>query len=179
MKHFTAWQVLQFSLILVASCLIFGQTLLAGDLVLHPKLTRELNQLLRVSESLHKALVSQDEEKTEIAIRDILQQIDAVRYLSQHTELIKFFERGHLLRILTTARENFELTIRTYGDERRGRVEDGFNQLVNLVRIYRLQSDFGIYFCERDRTSWVQKGGRAQNPFRPESMRDCGIRAAH
>lgn len=146
----------------------------AGELVLHAELTKALNEVLHVSESLHRALVVQDEEKTEIAVRDILQQLEVAR---RYSVLAKYHERGHLLRIIESAKEHFELTQSMYGEDRKSRMEDGFNQLVNLIRIYRLKSDFGIFFCAKDRSSWVQKGFRPQNPFRPETLRDCGIRA--
>lgn len=148
--------------------------LLAGELVLAAPLTIELNRVLKMSEALHKSLLSQNEERVDLALRDMLWQLERARDASQYA---KPHERGHLVRILDSAREHFELTQSSYGDERRSRLEDGFNQLVNLVRIYKLDRTYSIYFCPKDKTTWVQTGIKAQNPFKAESSREpCGMR---
>lgn len=175
-KVFTAVGLIAF----LAMALGWSAWACAGELILHPTLTKELNGILHVSESLHKSLVEQDEEGVEIAIRDMIQEIDRARRVST---LARPHERAHLLRILEAARDHFELTKNAYGEERRAQLEDAFNQLVNLVRIYRLDRAYAIFFCPRDKASWVQHGGQkrmpaAKNPFRPETMRDCGIRVS-
>lgn len=146
-----------------------------GELVLKPQLTRELNQVLKIGDAVHHALVIQDEEQTDLSLRDLVQQIDRARSMSY---LAKAHERAHLVRILDGAREQFELTQAAYGQERRNRLEDGFNQLVNLVRIYRLDRSYAIYFCPKDKATWVQTGTKPKNPFRsPASSREpCGMR---
>jgi hypothetical protein len=149
----------------------------SGALVLGSRLTQELNLVLKASEGLTRSLVGQNEEQIELGLRDILWQIDKVRTLSSAA---KPHERGHLIRILDAAHENFELTQTSYGEERRIRLEDGYNQLVNLVRIYRLDRSYGIFFCPRDRTTWIQRGGKPVSPFRSEPQREpCGIRVPH
>ena len=66
------------------------------------------------------------------------------------------------MRILDAAKEQFELSQVAYGQERRERLTEGFNQLVNLVRIYKVDKVYGIYFCPVDRSTWVQTGNKAQ-----------------
>jgi hypothetical protein len=144
----------------------------AGELlVLPPPLVRSLNSVLKAGAGLHKSLVNQDEEQTEMGIRDMIFEIDQARATSR---LSKPHERAHLTRILDAAKEQFELTQTAFGDERRTRLEDAYNQLVNLVRIYRLDRSYTIFFCAKDRTTWVQRGMKPQNPFRPE-REPCGI----
>jgi hypothetical protein len=146
----------------------------AGELRLIDPLTKELNQVLKAGEELHKSLVSQSEEQADIGIRDLLQEINQAKAVAG---LAKPHERAHLIRILDGAKEQFELTQSSYGEERKQRLENGFNQLVNLVRIYKVDRVYGIFFCPKDKTTWVQKGLKAQNPFRQESQREpCGIR---
>lgn len=145
----------------------------AEGLVLSPAMTNELNQVLKASEVLHRSLLSQNEEKVDLALRDVVWQLERARAASAKA---KPHERGHLLRILDSAHEHFELTQASYGEERRSRLEDGFNQIVNLVRIYKLDRNYAIFFCPKDRTSWVQKGMKAQNPFKVENREPCGIR---
>lgn len=147
----------------------------AGELVLAPHIATELNQILKVSEALHRSLVAQSEEQIEIGLRDIIWQIDRAK---EATRSAKQHERGHLLKILDVAKDQFEMTQSSYGEERKARLEEGFNQLVNLVRIYRLDRGYGIFFCPKDRTSWVQRGDKPQNPFLVDLRSPCGIRVS-
>lgn len=146
-----------------------------GELVLNSQLTRELNQVLKMGDSVHHSLVKSDEEQTDLGLRDLLKQIDRARAISH---LAKAHERQHLLIILDAAKEQFEQTQSAFGNERRRRLEEGFNQLVNLVRIYRLDKTYGIYFCPKDKATWVQTGLKGQNPFQTSGggREPCGIR---
>lgn len=149
-------------------------TVRAGELTLASEVMHELNSVLRAGDGLHKSLVAQDDEQIDIGLRDVLHQLirakGALLFAKPH-------ERRHLVRILEAAQENFELTRSSYGDERRARLEDGYNQLVNLVRIYRLDRAYGIFFCPKDKTTWVQRGNKPQNPFHPDDRREsCGMR---
>lgn len=145
-----------------------------GTLVLNSPLTKELNLVLKAGDSVHHSLVSQSEELTDMGLRDLLKQIAHAR---AHLYLAKDYERPHLVRILDAAKEQFELSQAAYGQERRARLTEGFNQLVNLVRIYRLDKTYGIYFCPLDRSTWVQTGTKAQYPFQsPGNREPCGIR---
>jgi hypothetical protein len=149
----------------------------AGELALSPQVTAELNQVLKVGDALHKSLLSQDEEQIEMGVRDIIVQLDRAKNASNQ---VKPHDRRHLLRVLDSAYEQFEQTQAEYGERRRVRLEEGFNQLVNIVRIYRVDRSYGIFFCPKDRTTWVQRGQKPQNPFRSiaESghREPCGMR---
>ena len=145
----------------------------SGELVLEPELTRELNSVLRSGDTLRQALVAQDDEQIDLAIRDLLQQLDHARGVSI---LAKPHERGHLVRILDSARERFEVAQTSFGQDRKSQLEEAYDQLVNLVRIYKLDRQYSIFFCPKDKTSWVQKGLKAQSPFHPPGREPCGIR---
>jgi hypothetical protein len=165
-------------LVLLMSCVVIGLVAMpraqAGRLVLAPSLANELNLILRASDVLHQSLVNQNEEQIEMGLRDVIWQIDRTK---SSLHMAKPHERGHLVRILDAAREQFEMTQTSFGDDRRSSLAEGYNQLVNLIRIYRLDRSYDIYFCPKDRTTWVQKGARVQNPFRTDSSRQpCGIR---
>ena len=146
-----------------------------GELILNSQLTRELNQVLKMGDAVHHSLVKNDEEQTDLGLRDLLKQIDRARAVSH---LAKPHERSHLLIILDAAKDQFEQTQSAFGNERRHRLEEGFNQLVNLVRIYRLDKTYGIYFCPKDKATWVQTGMKGQNPFQTSAgnREPCGIR---
>lgn len=164
-------------LLALATCASLMQLASAGELPLAPAVINGLNQVLRASDGLHKSLVAKDEEQIELGVRDILVEIEKAKQASLQA---KPHERRHLVRILDVAHEQFEQTRTTFGDERRARLEEAYNQLVNIVRIYRVDRTYGIFFCPKDRTTWVQKGQRAQNPFRAVSeaghREPCGIK---
>lgn len=149
----------------------------ANGLTLAPNLTTELNQILSVSDHLHKSLVTQSEEQIEISLREMVLQLDRARAAANFA---KPHDRRHLMRILDAAHESFELTQSLYGEERRTRLEAGFNQLANLVRVYRLDRSYSIFFCPKDRTTWVQRGYKAQSPFRSQKhvREPCGMRVS-
>lgn len=148
----------------------------AGRIDLVPRLAAELNQILKVSESLQLAMLNKSEDQLDISVREVVSQIERTVSLSK---LAKPHERNHLLRILRTARENFELAQGSFGKERDSHLENGLNQLVNIVRIYKVDRVYGIFFCSKDKNSWVQRGKKPQNPFRgPASKVDCGMRVA-
>ncbi len=165
-----SWFRLVFTLILG---LILGPAVgQAGDMALHPTVMRELNLTIRSADLLHQALIKQDEEQLEIGIRDVIHQIDRVRTVAI---LAKQHERHHLLRILEAGREYLESAQTAFGDERKTTLQQAYNQMVNLVRIYKIDKLYGIFFCDKDKGSWVQKGHKAQNPF-TTTARHCGVR---
>lgn len=151
-----------------------GARAVTHELPLAPALTNELNLVLKAGDVLHKSLVSHDEEQIEMGLRDMLWQLEKAKAALIHA---KMHERGHLIRILEAASDQFEVTQRAFGEERRLRLASAYNQLANLVRIYKLDRTYSIFFCPKDRTTWIQKGSTGLNPFRGEGVRDhCGIR---
>jgi hypothetical protein len=161
-----------FILILTACVALAGGP--KSTLTLSPGLTRELNLVLKAGDAVHHSLVAQNEELTDIGLRDLLKQIAHAR---AHLNLAKDYERPHLVRILDAAKEQFELSQVAYGQERRVRLTEGFNQLVNIVRIYKVDKQYGIFFCPIDRSTWVQTGSKAQYPFTPSGSREpCGMK---
>lgn len=156
--------------------LFVGQTAAARRMELTPKLSHELNQILKTSEDLQNAMVKKSEDQLDVSIREIVTQIQRTVSLSG---LAKPHERSHLLKILRAARENFEYAQGSFGKERDMHLNDGLRQLVNIVRIYKVDRSYGIFFCPKDKNSWVQRGRKAQNPYRtPASVSTCGIRVA-
>ncbi len=161
---------------LISIAIFFSLQANAGRIELIPKLSAELNQLLKVSENLQNAMVKKSEDQLDVSIREMVTQIQRTASLSV---LAKPYERSHLLKILRSARENFEMAQGSFGKERDTHLTDGLNQLVNIVRIYKVDRSYGIFFCPRDKNSWVQRGKKAQNPFRsPASTEGCGMRVA-
>jgi hypothetical protein len=146
----------------------------AGTLALHPVLMLELNKTLNAYDGLHEAMYQQQDEQIDIRIRDVIRQIERA---STYLVFAKTYERGHLRIILEAAYNRLERAQTAYGEERRDQLEAAVNDLVNLVRIYRVDKAYGIFFCARDKKSWVQRGYRPHDPFATTgALRDCGFR---
>lgn len=157
----------------VLFCLLWNVSAYGGELSLQPHLRTEINALLATYDGLHAALVSRQDEQIEIRIRDVIRQIERARsFLS----FAKPHERSHLRLLLESAHGRLELAQTAFGDQRRAYLEEAINAFVNLVRIYRVDRSYGIFFCAKDRKSWVQKGASARNPFLAPAARECGFR---
>lgn len=145
----------------------------AGELPLQSHLRSEINAVLAANDGLHIAMVERQDEQIEIRIRDVIRQIERAKsFLS----FAKPHERAHLRVLLDSAHDRLELAQTAFGDERRAHMEEAVNAFVNLVRIYRVDRGYGIFFCPKDKKSWVQKGTIPKNPFSPPSARPCGFR---
>ncbi len=134
----------------------------------------DISALLGQGDALHGALTRQDDEQVEVVLRDL--QI-AIARVTQTSYRLKVHERAHLIKILEAMSENLEIARNSGSDERRERLADVFNMLANLVRIYAVESRFKIFFCSRDKMTWVQTKPRGVHPFPETGERDCALRA--
>lgn len=141
---------------------------------LDPVTMAEISALLGQGDALHGALTKQDDEQVEVVLRDL--QI-AIARASQASLRLKVHERAHLMKILEAMAENLEIARNSGSDERRERLSEVFNMLANLVRIYAVESRFKIFFCSRDKMTWVQTKPRGVHPFPETGERDCALRA--
>ncbi len=139
-----------------------------------PVTMAEISALLGQGDVLHGALIKQDDEQVEVILRDL--QI-AISKASQASHRLKVHERAHLMKILESLAENLEIARNSGSEERRERLADVFNMLANLVRIYAVESRFKIFFCSRDKMTWVQTKSRGVYPFPETGDRDCAMRA--
>lgn len=167
-----------FLLFLVAIAMSAGWRALAAParsrLVIHSLVTAELTSLLSAGDLLHEALVKQDDEQVEVALKDIEQ---ALKRTIAASRVLRPYERSHLLKLLEVTQEHAEVARNSGHSDRRERLIDIFNNLAILVRVYSVDARFKIFFCGKDRMTWVQTKARGQHPF-PEAMdRDCAVRA--
>ncbi|MDX9731052.1 MAG: hypothetical protein RBT63_04715 [Bdellovibrionales bacterium] len=164
--------------VVVAVLLLLGgelaQAQRAQRLVLETGTMAELTGLLSAGDALHYALTKQDDEQIEVALRDI--EIATQRTMAAANRL-RLHERSHLVRILESIEENVDVARNSGHGDRRDRISDIFNMQANLVRIYGVDTRFKIFFCSRDKVTWVQTRPRGQYPFLDHGERDCAIRA--
>jgi len=151
-------------------------------LALEPKVQAELTAVLVAGDTLHSALTKQDDEQVDLALRDMEH---ALNKSMAATGTLKEYQRTHLMKLLEATQEFVEVARNSSHMDRRARLVDIFNNLANFVRIYNVDARFKIFFCGRDRLTWVQTSPRGQHPM-PESLRDpasdrmdrdCAIRA--
>lgn len=143
-------------------------------LVLEPNTMAELTALLSSGDALHASLTKQDDEQIEVALRDI--EVATRRTMAVSARL-KPYERSHLLKILEAVESNVEVARNSGHADRRDRIADVFNMMANLVRIYGVDTRFKIFFCDRDKVTWIQRKPAGQYPFVEGSERNCAIRA--
>lgn len=134
----------------------------------------EITILLSHGDDLHSALTKQEDEQIEVTLRDI--QVSIERTMLASTK-VKPHERAHLLKILESMAENVEIARNSGINERRERIADVFNMMANVVRIYGVEARFKIFFCSRDKMTWIQTKGRGVYPFPELGERDCAQRA--
>jgi hypothetical protein len=138
---------------------------------LHDQLTAELNSILSATNDLHGSCVKGDEQAISTNLEQILLAIQRARQVSS---LVKKHKRQHLVKILDSAFNEVEVAKGKQGAERRKQLVAAFAQIVNLAKIYQTES-YKIFFCPQDRTLWLQKGPKPQNPFHPNTYRNCGV----
>jgi hypothetical protein len=131
---------------------------------------KNLQQLLDETQELHSALFKQKDPK-------IATQLEAVQFAISQT-LGKVHTAGpqapHLQRILMTAKKHFKAAEISEGEKRKLSLKDAFRQIVLIAQSYAVGDKYVIYFCPRDRSVWLQKKGRAQNPIHPKTLPRCG-----
>lgn len=151
-----------------------GETRRGERIVLEPNTTAELTVLLSAGDGLHSSLTKQDDEQIDVALRDIEVATRRTIFVSKR---LKPYERMHLVKMLEAIEENVGVARNSSHSDRRERIADIFNMMANLTRVYSVDSRFKIFFCSRDKMTWVQTRLPAQYPFVENGERDCALRA--
>ncbi len=140
-------------------------------IVLDESLTQEVNELLGQTVDLQTSFYNQNENEITASLNQTLKQIDDAKSASL---VIEEYSRSHLNKILDAAKSRLELTQTTQDEIRRRNLKSAFEQLAHLARIYKVDNKYRIFFCPKDRSSWVQTGWKAKNPINPETLGSCG-----
>ncbi len=133
-----------------------------------------LQNVLIVNESIQVALIKQDEEALELALRDF--EVAVRNAIAVSKPIMKPHDRSHFVKLLSPLLETC-VGVRSSGlAERRELLGQLLNGVSNIVRIYRVDPRFRVYFCPRDRLTWVQLRSRGEHPL-STSERSCALRA--
>lgn len=134
-----------------------------------PALKIELNSVLMDAAKLHEVSYQRNEREVESTVAKLLTSIDRAKKRSQK-------EKGqgvHLSRILKSAQEHLAQSRHQLGETRRSSLKEAFTQIVEISHMYKLEN-YNVFFCPKDKSVWLQKGRKAQNPINPERFGDCG-----
>ncbi len=147
-------------------------------LVLEPNTMAELTALLSAGDALHGGLTKQDDEQVDLALRDIEM---ATRRTIAVSARLKPHERAHLIKVLEAVESNVDAARNSSHSDRRERISDLFNMMANLVRVYGVDTRFKIFFCGKDKVTWIQTKPNGVYPFtesrEPSGERNCALRA--
>ncbi len=129
----------------------------------------ELNNLLRSSSELHTGLYKQDEPLIATQLQKVLSNL-------KKTSLRTFMAEGqrpHIDKMLEASQINIETAQMQSGDKRRESLKQAFRQLVQIAKIYKLDR-YRVFFCPKDKSVWIQKSRKPQNPIHPVKYGKCG-----
>lgn len=138
-------------------------------ITLKPALKSEVSSLLKDMENVHAASTARSEAKLATSLSKAKAGIAKVRSklnLAGQQQL-------HISRILDTAEKGIDRAKTRTGAGRRAGMADAFYQIVQLVRVYGF-TDYKIYFCPKDKSTWFQRGKKPKNPVSPDKFLDCG-----
>lgn len=140
-----------------------------SKIVLSEALKFELNQLLKATNELHSACHKSDEKQIDSSVKSVLSSIERAHQKSVLAEE----QRTHLVKILNAAKGSLILSQTQTGESRRNSFKDAFRQLVQVVKIYKVDR-YRVFFCAKDKSVWLQRSWKVKNPIHPGKWGDCG-----
>lgn len=166
------------SILFLTSLTLPAQAKRGPNIQLTPLLTNELNTVLENTEQLQQTFFHRLEVDVKPTVHKLMMSLERAK--SYSTSEVSISDRQHLLRLLDAAEQKLSRLLATKGESRRKHLQEVFETLAHLPRIYSLDSKFKIFFCNRDRSSWIQSvrnprnAQNPQNPIHPETMGNCG-----
>ncbi|OQW49016.1 MAG: hypothetical protein A4S09_12950 [Proteobacteria bacterium SG_bin7] len=144
---------------------------IVGRISVNDDMSKALNHVLAQADELHDAFFRQNDQEIQTSLRNLVNSIEHARRTTKSEKLNGF----HLNRVLETAYFHFKSLLKGGGgDDRTKGLRLGYEQIVLLAQTYKLDS-YKIFYCGKSDTIWLQKNYKAQNPFHPSTMGDCGV----
>lgn len=140
-------------------------------------LKEQLLNILNTSDSLHTALVMQNEKLVKSNIDNLRAVVNSALALSLQSGDENI--RVHLVKTLRSmkGRLNDVRSVPNADPRKKYYLRESFQQIVQIARSYDLNHKYVIFFCAKDkeRGVWLQKNTKAQNPFDPAgTLAKCG-----
>lgn len=133
-------------------------------------MAKALNSVLEQASQVHDAFFNQSDQEIETNLRGLVNSIESARRATKSEKINGF----HLNRVLETAYFHFKSLMKGGGEDRTKGLRLGYEQIVLLAQTYKLDT-YKIFYCGKSDTIWLQKNFKAQNPFHPSTMGDCGV----
>ncbi|HEX4923320.1 MAG TPA: hypothetical protein VFV50_04510 [Bdellovibrionales bacterium] len=160
-------------------------------------LAGRLMTVLVETEALHRALVGPEPEpvlakgkgkkpkeppRAPAAIVNVNDQIKtlsgSLTKASQHSKLAGPSSVA-LDKIISAAQKHLRVAQNSGKKNQKQKIEaisESFRQIIQIAQMYELDHQYKIFFCSKDRSYWIQSGGKAQHPFDSTGkLKSCGI----
>ena len=129
----------------------------------------ELNSMLDAASDLHKALFAQSEEDIAEQTEKLIERINSASKRSVLAQV----QAPHLQKILEAAKEKLLMSQNVEGQQKKKNYAGAFKDLVQIPQVFDVGA-YKVYFCNKDKSIWIQSSGSPQNPIHPNSFRSCG-----
>jgi hypothetical protein len=134
---------------------------------LDPGTTKELLNVVKQSELLHKYLFDRKTPQANSQINVLKSNINAAIKKSKGQKV------QHISRILAVISKDLSGAQLATGQERIKYLQSAYKQIVMLYQSYELNATYKVFFCNTDRAVWIQEEGKKpENPFQVTS--GCG-----
>jgi hypothetical protein len=136
---------------------------------LHGELKSELNAVLKATVELQEASFKRNDKQVSQNLKRLITRIDLA---TKKANLAKD-QRTHIQKLLGTAKLALEKSRKAAGADRQTFLQKAFKQMVTLSQAYQLES-YKMFFCPKDKSIWLQRGSKPQNPINPGTHGNCG-----
>lgn len=148
-----------------------------------PNLVMKFNLVLKIYEALHTALVSQNDALIEtqlqafqLAVDDTLDTLHRGTYIDKRSIASKpFMHEKNLTDMFKSMRKYLAGAQTGHGNNKRNNIRELLRQVVFLTKQYEVSHPFKTYFCNKDRSTWLQRSGKVKNPVLANTDLNCGI----
>ncbi|MBX7232675.1 MAG: hypothetical protein K1X29_11375 [Bdellovibrionales bacterium] len=140
-----------------------------GKISVHGSLQMELNKVLKATDGLQKACITRNEKQIDRAIKILILNLNQA---NQKSNLAKD-QKPHLSRMINAAINHLEVTLNRSGESRKDSLKEAFNHLVQIAKVYKLD-EYQVFFCPLDKSVWLQKNNKPNNPINPQKYGSCG-----
>lgn len=141
------------------------------NIALGEHLTQSLNQIMDQSIALQTLVIEGRAERAKVVVGKIISQLESARR-SSTDEPINI--RSHLLKLIQASETKLGYLIGLRGEAFRLSFKEALETMAHFPRIYKLDQRYRIFFCDKDKSSWVQIGVRPRNPVSHEKWINCG-----
>jgi len=136
---------------------------------IHSELKTELNAVLKSTADLQEASFKGKDQKALKEMRTLIKRMNSAL---KRSHLAKE-QRLHVQKILERAKGLLEKARRTAGSDRQTHLQGALRQIVNLAQAYQLDK-YKVFFCPKDKSIWLQRSSKPQNPVNPGTYGKCG-----